>query len=149
MEVANRLASFVVENLTAPESAMHIARLSMLDWVAVATNGQHEPVTCVVRDLIQEEGGAEQAYAVGLERFVPARAAALLNGTASHALDYDDTHFAYLGHPSVAVLPAILAIADKILQVWWGLRRPLPFLKEKWRLRPWVSRSCKRSSLCR
>jgi 2-methylcitrate dehydratase PrpD len=42
---------------------------------------------------------------------VPARAAALANGAASHALDYDDTHFAHVGHPSVTVLPAALAVA--------------------------------------
>ena len=44
---------------------------------------------------------------------VPARAAALANGTISHALDYDDTHFAYIGHPSVAVLPAALAAGEE------------------------------------
>jgi len=45
---------------------------------------------------------------------VPARAAALANGAASHALDYDDTHFAHVGHPSVAILPAALAVAEEI-----------------------------------
>jgi len=44
---------------------------------------------------------------------VPARAAALSNGTTSHALDYDDTHFAHIGHPSVAVIPAALAVAEE------------------------------------
>jgi 2-methylcitrate dehydratase PrpD len=37
----------------------------------------------------------------------------MVNGTASHALDYDDTNFVYLGHPSVAVIPAALAVAEK------------------------------------
>ena len=41
------------------------------------------------------------------------KTAALINGTISHALDYDDTHFDYLGHPSVVVLSAALAISDK------------------------------------
>ena len=38
----------------------------------------------------------------------------MLNGTLSHALDYDDTHFAHIGHPSVAVLPAVLAVAEEV-----------------------------------
>ena len=38
--------------------------------------------------------------------------AALVNGTISHALDYDDTHFAHIGHPSVGVIPAALAVAE-------------------------------------
>jgi len=48
---------------------------------------------------------------------VPARAAASVNGTVSHALnylDYDDTHFAHIGHPSVAIFPAALAIAARV-----------------------------------
>jgi 2-methylcitrate dehydratase PrpD len=38
----------------------------------------------------------------------------LANGAISHALDYDDTHFAHIGHPSVAVLPAALAVAEAL-----------------------------------
>jgi 2-methylcitrate dehydratase PrpD len=44
----------------------------------------------------------------------PARDAALVNGTVSHALDYDDTHFGHVGHPSVAIVPAALAVAEEI-----------------------------------
>ena len=63
--------------------------------------------------MASADGGREEAYAIGLDQGLPARAAALVNGTASHALDYDDTHFASLGHPSVTVIPAALAMADK------------------------------------
>jgi 2-methylcitrate dehydratase PrpD len=38
--------------------------------------------------------------------------AALINGTASHALDFDDVNMAILGHPSVAILPGLLALAE-------------------------------------
>ena len=37
-----------------------------------------------------------------------------VNGTASHALDYDDVNMAILGHPTVAVLPGLLALAEQI-----------------------------------
>ena len=50
----------------------------------------------------------------GTNMHLPARAAALANGTISHALDYDDTHFGYLGHPSVAIMPAALAVAEEV-----------------------------------
>jgi 2-methylcitrate dehydratase PrpD len=40
--------------------------------------------------------------------------AAKINGTLSHALDYDDTHFDSMGHTSVAVIPAALSLADKM-----------------------------------
>ena len=38
--------------------------------------------------------------------------AALVNGTISHALDFDDTHFAHVGHLSVAIYPAALAAGE-------------------------------------
>jgi 2-methylcitrate dehydratase PrpD len=40
--------------------------------------------------------------------------AALVNGATSHALDYDDTHFGHIGHPSVAIYPAALAAGEMI-----------------------------------
>lgn len=45
---------------------------------------------------------------------VPARAAALGNSAISHALDYDDTHFAHIDYLSVGVLPAALAVAEEM-----------------------------------
>lgn len=38
--------------------------------------------------------------------------AALINGTAGHALDYDDTSKSMSGHPTVIIVPAILAVAE-------------------------------------
>ena len=97
-----------------PPSASAMARLSMFDWFAVALAGANEPVARIVRDLVADEGGKTTASVAGLGIKVPARAAALANGTISHALDYDDTHFAHVGHPSVAILPAALAVAEQV-----------------------------------
>src|SRR5690606_9935997 len=44
----------------------------------------------------------------------PARMAALVNGSTSHALDYDDTHFGHVGHLSVAIYSAALAVAEEM-----------------------------------
>jgi 2-methylcitrate dehydratase PrpD len=96
-----------------PPSALHIMRLSLLDWCAVARAGVEEPVARIVRGLVAEEGGRAEATVAGLTEKLPARAAALANGATSHALDYDDTHFAHIGHPSVAIIPAALAMAEK------------------------------------
>lgn len=96
-----------------PASARHIMRLSLLDWCSVAIAGQDEPVARIVSAMIAEEGGRAEATVVGLRQKLPARAAALANGATSHALDYDDTHFAHIGHPSVGIIPAALAIAEK------------------------------------
>lgn len=43
--------------------------------------------------------------------FGAARAASLVNGTAAHALDFDDVQFN--AHPSTVLVPAILAEAER------------------------------------
>lgn len=95
------------------KTALHMTRISLFDWLAVSIAGQDEPVSRIVRDYVVAEGGVAEATVVGTAQKLPARAAAMVNGTISHALDYDDTHFAYLGHPSVAVFPASFALAQK------------------------------------
>ncbi|MEM9765523.1 MAG: MmgE/PrpD family protein, partial [Pseudomonadota bacterium] len=95
-----------------PALARATVRHSLHDWVAVAIAGVEEPVARIVRQEAQPEGGRAEAGIVGSATRLPARAAALVNGTTSHALDYDDTHFLHVGHPSVAVFPAVLALAE-------------------------------------
>lgn len=114
--ITDVIVEFITEapDINVPETAQDIFRLSLVDWVAVALAGRDEPVSRITRAGAKEDGGTEQAFVIGLNQRLPARAAALVNGTTSHALDYDDTHFASLGHPSVAVIPAALAIADKL-----------------------------------
>lgn len=108
------LARFVAETPTEglPETATRILQLSLLDWMAVGLAGQAEPVAQICRDMVLSEAGLAQATLFGNATRVPMRAAALSNGTTSHALDYDDTHFAHIGHPSVAVISAALAVAE-------------------------------------
>ncbi|WP_299725596.1 MmgE/PrpD family protein [uncultured Tateyamaria sp.] len=91
-----------------PSDVRAVMELSVLDWAACGIAGQAE--------------GGFGPWAAGLDgqgeatRFdgrldTPAQAA-LVNGTLSHALDYDDTHFAHIGHPSVVVVSAALAVAQ-------------------------------------
>ena len=63
-------------------------------------------------DEMTEAGGAAQASVIGHRERLPALAAALVNGAAGHALDYDDVNLAMPGHPSVAILPGLLALAE-------------------------------------
>ena len=99
--------------LTESSDAIGLTKLSILDWAAVGIKGSFEPVSKVISRMIIEESGAKEAFAFGLNKRMPARSAALMNGVASHALDYDDTNFLYLGHPSVVVNSAVFAIANK------------------------------------
>lgn len=95
------------------DGAREAVRRSLMDWAACGLAGAQEPVALAVRALVLGEGGRAEATAFGCAERLPARAAALLNGTVSHALDYDDTHFDYVGHPSVAIVPTALALAER------------------------------------
>ncbi len=112
--LTDALAGFAAGPVAPPPGPRHVCRLSALDWIAVGRAGAGEPVAGIVRDQGLSEGGAAQAHVFGAPALLPARAAALINGTTSHALDYDDTHFAHIGHPSVTVFPAALAVAETL-----------------------------------
>lgn len=92
--------------------ALEMMRLSLLDWASVAIAGAGEPVAKITRELGLVDGGTPTSTVIGAATRLPMPSAALINGAISHALDYDDTHFAHIGHPSVAVIPAALAVAE-------------------------------------
>jgi len=94
-----------------PDLPLEFATLSLLDWMTCAIAGTDEPLAVKLRRLAAEEGGQPVASVLGGMR-APPRMAALVNGATSHALDYDDTHFAHVGHLSVGIYPAALAIAE-------------------------------------
>ena len=112
--VTQTLADFIANTPAAAldPDALAVLRLSFLDWLAVATAGIPEPVSKTVREAALADGGTGNCQVFGTETQLPAPAAALVNGVTSHALDYDDTHFLHIGHPSAAVLPAALATAQ-------------------------------------
>ena len=112
MAMQSLLSIADLEASVIPASARAMARFSLFDWLVVARAGINEPVACIVRDFVLEEGGKPLASVFGTSLKVPPRAAALANGTISHALDYDDTHFAHVGHPSVGIMPAAFTVAE-------------------------------------
>ena len=94
-----------------PDLPLDFAKLSLLDWMTCAIAGTGEPLAVKLRQLAASESGQPVASVLGGMR-VPPRMAALVNGATSHSLDYDDTHFAHVGHLSVGIYPAALAIAE-------------------------------------
>jgi 2-methylcitrate dehydratase PrpD len=89
-----------------------LARLSLLDWMSCGRAGASEPLAVSLRALAAAEGGTATASVIAAGG-APTRMAALVNGATSHAIDYDDTHFGHVGHLSVGVYPAALAVAEE------------------------------------
>jgi 2-methylcitrate dehydratase PrpD len=95
-----------------PAEAHELARQCVLDYFGVALAGAGDELVRLLLDELAEAGGAPQASVIGRQTRLPAVAAALVNGAAGHALDYDDVNMAMPGHPSVAILPGLLALAE-------------------------------------
>jgi len=96
-----------------PDDLLERTKQCLLDWFAVTVAGAQEELTDIlVREAI-EDGAKGAASLVGRSETTLPSTAALINGAASHALDYDDVNFAMHGHPTVTVVPALLALGEQ------------------------------------
>src|SRR5947208_1684422 len=96
-----------------PEPVRELVRQCVLDYYGVALAGADDPLAKILVDELAEAGGAAQAGIIGHTARLPALSAALVNGAIGHALDYDDVNLAMPGHPSVAILPGLIALAEQ------------------------------------
>jgi len=96
-----------------PDETRAWARQCVLDYIACGVAGASDELSGILFAELQEQGGRASATIFGHAERLPAAAAALINGAASHALDFDDVNLAMPGHPSVAILPALLALAEE------------------------------------
>lgn len=123
MSITHEVASFGAEIRLedVPEEVVHLARRSILDGLGLAVAGaRSEPATIVQNSISGLDCRAESTI-LGTSLRTPARLAALANGVAIHADDYDDTQLAVapdrvyglLAHPTAPVLAATLAAAQR------------------------------------
>jgi len=82
-----------------------------LDYVAVTLAGSNEQCTEIARKVFGR-GSVGKSLIYGKADRMSALDAALVNGTASHAHDFDDCNNSLGGHPSAVLFPAILALAE-------------------------------------
>ncbi len=92
-----------------PPEAVETARLGFTDAIAVMMAGRNEESVRIVEEALAAPAGKSSIRFTG--RTAPAEAAALINGTAAHALDFDDV--VLRGHISAVLVPAILAFAEE------------------------------------
>src|SRR5690348_15485319 len=91
-----------------PGEAIDVIHTGFADCVGVTMVGALEPAPKILRDMLSPSGGEASVLFDGGR--ASALDAAWINATAGHALDYDDV--ALRGHPSVVLVPAILAEAQ-------------------------------------
>jgi 2-methylcitrate dehydratase PrpD len=111
LALAERCVALRADEL--PVDVARIARQALLDWFAVTLGGSSEQGPATLLAALLADGPTGVCTVVGREERLPPRDAALLNGTASHSLDFDDVSIAFPCHASAAVLAAAIALAEQ------------------------------------
>ena len=91
------------------EADIDAAKRAFIDTAGVMLAGRREAAVAIMQDYLPE---GREAHALFGAKRLSAKDAALLDGVAGHVLDYDDV--ALHGHPSVVLIPAILAEAQRL-----------------------------------
>jgi 2-methylcitrate dehydratase PrpD len=95
-----------------PPEALESAHRQYIDVIAVAVPGASDESTRRVYDAVKD-WGAGPSTAIGFGAKLAAPWAALVNGTAAHALDFDDNFDPAKAHATAVLAPAILALAEQ------------------------------------
>ena len=93
-----------------PEEAERTARMGFIDCIGTMIAGRKEDSVRIMTEVLAPTDGPS-TLTFGTRR-TPAPEAAWINGTAAHALDYDDVGLR--GHPSTVLVPAILAEGEAL-----------------------------------
>ncbi|MGY8990287.1 MAG: MmgE/PrpD family protein [Rhodospirillales bacterium] len=109
---SRQLAEVILQSSEAalPEDCFHWAKMAIIDTIGVTLAGVATATAQIPRRVMPSKTGPSQI--IGVDQQNDPVTASLLNGTAAHALDFDDMTQNMMGHPSVAILPAALALAD-------------------------------------
>jgi 2-methylcitrate dehydratase PrpD len=108
--LTRELAQFVAGLKDVPAEAVTIAKRGFIDCVGVMFAGRNEEVVGILKKTLLNPGN--ESHILFDQGTASSHDAALINATAAHALDYDDVGID--GHPSVVLVPAVLAEAERL-----------------------------------
>ncbi|TYQ10502.1 UNVERIFIED_ORG: 2-methylcitrate dehydratase PrpD [Gordonia westfalica J30] len=111
-KVTAALVERIVEGPGCDEIETALVARAIVDTAAVMIAGAAQPAAAGVRAALSAPAG--ESFVVGANSRTSPDHAALLNGTAAHALDFDDVSHSVKGHPSTVLLPALLGVVDAV-----------------------------------
>ena len=121
--LTTELAEFIhdIDFESIPKSVVQRAKEAIIDGIGVVLSGHSSDCATLVRRYISGLGLRGEATVAGEATTLPAEYAALANGVAGHALDFDDTQisslpdrvYGLLTHPTTPVLAAALPAAEE------------------------------------
>lgn len=116
MDYTEALSRFIVDQRfdESPPDVIEVARKCILDWIGVTLGAVGQPAAALMKEIIEDMGGRQQASIIGYGTRTTMANAALVNGLMAHTLDYDDAHSGVRTHPSAPLVAAILAVAEPL-----------------------------------
>src|SRR5262245_25106497 len=115
MDVTAKIAQFIVdtrfENL--PPKAIGTAKVAVRDCLGVALAGSREEDAQICARVARQEQAKEETSVIGQGFKSSALNAALANGTAAHAMDFDHS-FTLMGQPTAPIIPATFALGEAL-----------------------------------
>jgi 2-methylcitrate dehydratase PrpD len=113
--ITGTLAQFIAASADQrlPQAVNHATGRLLANWVGCAAGAVRDASLESVIRVALGLGGVEQASIVGRRERLDVVNAALINGFAANALDFDDMHVDTLIHPTGAVVAAALALAER------------------------------------
>jgi len=112
--LTRQLAQFVCDTTAVPDAVLEAAKVALIDTLGVALAGAHEDAAEIAFACAADTQAKSQAAIWGRAFETSAVDAAFVNAIAAHALDFDDTLATLRGHPSAALIPAVLAVGDAV-----------------------------------
>ncbi len=111
---SDRIAAFITgfDLAATPAELIDLAEIAFVDTIGVILAGSGEPAARIVCDMVAAEGAAPVAGIVGRALRTSPQNAALANGIATQALDFDLTFAS--GQSAAALIPGLLPLAQTI-----------------------------------
>lgn len=113
---SQKIATFVsnFDALTVKPELRHVVARALYDTIMCAVAGAREPASILSLKYARGHTGPRMATVWVTGESLSVEMAALVNGTTGHALDFDDVSSPLRGHPTVAIIPALLALGESI-----------------------------------
>jgi 2-methylcitrate dehydratase PrpD len=111
-QIAERIHALRYEDIT--RDAHDWTASAFVDTVGCILAGINEDGPQILLRVPGVAAAPGPALIIGTSRRTSVLDAALVNGTASHALDYDDVAGSMGGHPSAMLIPALIPLAESL-----------------------------------
>jgi 2-methylcitrate dehydratase PrpD len=114
-KITETIAKFICSTYYSDVSreVFEMSRLHILDTLGVLIAGSKEKVAEIIKSYLQSFGCGQESTLITQGMKTSAPYAAFGNGVIAHVLDFDDYEVPSMAHPSVTVLPGVLALGER------------------------------------